>query len=111
MTELLSGALRSKCNTCRWRAAVRVRAYPNIQGESRTCRSRPVAAGSLRGAAAPREVVISAAVRRPFSLSPDPTPTECNVAVLPAAHEPQRAKQLDVRRAGGHIYWSGGASG
>ena len=31
MTELLSGALRSKCNTCRWRAAVRVRAYPKIK--------------------------------------------------------------------------------
>ena len=58
-------ALLARCQACRWRAAARLRAHPRTTGESRTCRSRPVAAGSLRGAAAPREVVISAAVRRP----------------------------------------------
>ena len=83
-------ALLARCQACRWRAAARLRAHPRTTGESRTCRSRPVAAGSLRGAAAPREVVISAAVRRPFSLSPESTPTggkDVNTANEHTSHE------------------------
>ena len=62
-------ALRKRSWACRWRAAVRVWAYPNIQGESRMCGDRPVAVNSLRGAAPPREVVTEQAAERPFSLA------------------------------------------
>ena len=78
------GALRRRCSQDARLTGetmpARLRAHPRITGESRTCRSRPLAAGSLCGAAAPREVVIGRALRTPFSLSPDPTPTEGNVS-------------------------------
>ena len=77
------GALRRRCSQDARLTGetmpARLRAHPRITGESRTCRSRPLAAGSLCGAAAPREVVIGGELRTPFSLSPQPIPTEGNV--------------------------------
>ena len=79
------GALRRRCSQDARLTGetmpARLRAHPRITGESRTCRSRPLAAGSLCGAAAPREVVIGGELRTPFSLSPQPIPTEGNVPV------------------------------
>ena len=79
------GALRRRCSQDARLTGetmpARLRAHPRITGESRTCRSRPLAAGSLCGAAAPREVVIGGELRTPFSLSPQPIPTEGNVVV------------------------------
>ena len=81
------GALRRRCSQDARLTGetmpARLRAHPRITGESRTCRSRPLAAGSLCGAAAPREVVIGGELRTPFSLSPQPIPTEGNVAERP----------------------------
>lgn len=80
------GALRRRCSQDARLTGetmpARLRAHPRITGESRTCRSRPLAAGSLCGAAAPREVVIGGELRTPFSLSPQPIPTEGNVQKL-----------------------------
>ena len=77
------GALRRRCSQDARLTGetmpARLRAHPRITGESRTCRSRPLAAGSLCGAAAPREVVIGGELRTPFSLAPEPTPTVPNV--------------------------------
>ena len=74
------GALRRRCSQDARLTGetmpARLRAHPRITGESRTCRSRPLAAGSLCGAAAPREVVIGGELRTPFSLSPQPIPIE-----------------------------------
>ena len=81
------GALRRRCSQDARLTGetmpARLRAHPRITGESRTCRSRPLAAGSLCGAAAPREVVIGGELRTPFSLSPQPIPTEGNVKHSP----------------------------
>ena len=67
------GALRRRCSQDARLTGetmpARLRAHPRITGESRTCRSRPLAAGSLCGAAAPREVVTEQAAERPFSLA------------------------------------------
>lgn len=89
------GALRRRCSQDARLTGetmpARLRAHPRITGESRTCRSRPLAAGSLCGAAAPREVVIGGELRTPFSLSPQPIPTEGNVPPNPP---PRRRTQV-----------------
>ena len=71
VAALLSEALRKRSWACRWRAAVRVRAYRKINGESRTCRSRPAVCEELRrherwSQNRPRNAH--------FHLIPDPTP-------------------------------------
>ena len=82
------GALRRRCSQDARLTGetmpARLRAHPRTTGEYRTCRSRPLAAGKVCGAAgaAPREVVIGRALRTPFSLSTDSTPTELNVHVF-----------------------------
>ena len=93
-------ALLARCQACRWRAAARLRAHPRTTGESRTCRSRLLAASSLCGAAAPREVVIGRALRTPFSLSTDSTPTELNVIGFYSNATDQRAVWLGRCRCG-----------
>jgi len=79
------GALRRRCSQDARLTGetmpARLRAHPRITGESRTCCSRPLAAGKVCGAAAPREVVIGRALRTPFSLAPGVTPTEDNVSL------------------------------
>ena len=114
------GALRRRCSQDARLTGetmpARLRAHPRITGESRTCRSRPLAAGSLCGAAAPREVVIGGELRTPFSLSPQPIPTEGNVestenpfgkSLGDRRHAPQRnmnkAYDQYVRMGGGGL--------
>jgi hypothetical protein len=93
------GALRRRCSQDARLTGetmpARLRAHPRITGESRTCRSRPLAAGSLCGAAAPREVVIGGELRTPFSLSPQPIPTEGNV-FTPNDHDPGVSTKSEV---------------